>query len=192
VLRAPDARDDGGLILIPVPDALSTSLAKDTDLKVRYFLVEKRVMSLPTVGGSGDALLNADDPLVLTNVMDCDADALKTLPPKGDSQHAILSCRTTFSRAGWTNLGQKPATITDAAKLDVVDFGVSPITVPSGTWDTRRLKMSIVSDSGAPTMNGETHFSEKLGVAVKTHWSIASANGATMTESDSELIAATP
>jgi hypothetical protein len=192
VLRAPGAREDGGLILVPIPDDISASLAKDTDLKVRYFIVEKRVMSLPTVGGAGDTFLSADDPLVLTNVMDCDEDALKTLPPKGDSQHATFACRTSFSRAGWSNLGQKPATSTDAVKLDVVDFGVSSITVPSGTWDARRLKMSIVSNTGAQTVDGETRFSEKLGVAVKTHWRTASANGELMTEADSELIAAMP
>jgi|SRR5579872_2669790 hypothetical protein len=192
VLRTPGAREDGGLILVPVPDDLSTTLAKDADLKVRYFIVEKRVISLPTISSAGDTLLSADDPLVVTNVMDCDEEPLKTLPPNGDAQHATFSCRTTVTAIGWTNSGRKPASTTSAVTLDVVDFGVSSIKLPSGTWDARRLKMSIVSNSGAQNVDGETRFSEKLGVAVKTHWRTAAPNGETMTEADSELIAATP
>jgi hypothetical protein len=192
ILKAPGARADGHLVLVPVPDNLSENLAKATDFKVRYFIVEKRVSSLPAVSGADDALFIAEDPLVTTNVMDCDEEALSSLPPKGDAQHATLSCRTSFARSGWAALGRMPATSTDATKLDVVDFGMSPIALPSGTWDTRRLKLNLVSKSGAQNMEGETRFSEKLGVAVKTRWTFAPPSGDSMTEFDSELIAATP
>jgi hypothetical protein len=191
VLKAPGARADGDLILVPVPDDLAQSLAKDSVFKVRYFVVEKRVSALPALTG-GDALFNAEDPLVTTNVMDCDPESLLALPPKGDAQHATLTCRTTFSRSGWAAQGTKPATSTDATKLDVVDFGVSSIALPSGTWDARRLKLSLTSNSGAQNMEGESRFSERLGVAVQTRWTAASPNGETMTEFVSELIATSP
>jgi hypothetical protein len=191
VLKAPGARADGDLILVPVPDGLAQSLAKDSVFKVRYFIVEKRVSALPALTG-GDALFNGEDPLVTTNVMDCDLEPLNALPPKGDAQHAALSCRTTFSRSGWAAQGSKPATSTDATKLDVVDFGVNSISLPSGTWDARRLKLSLTSNSGAQNMDGEARFSEKLGVAVQTRWVAASPNGESMSEFTSELIAASP
>jgi hypothetical protein len=192
VLRTPGAKADGDLILVPVPDDLAQSLAKDSDFKVRYFVVEKRVSALPAVTGAGDALFSGEDPLVTTNVMDCDPEPMNALPPKGDAQHATLSCRAAFSRSGWAAQGGKPATSTDAAKLDVVDFGVSPIALASGTWDARRLKLSLTSNSGAHNMEGEARFSEKLGAAVQTRWTAASPNGEAMTEFVSELIAASP
>lgn len=195
VLKAPGARADGKLTLVPIPDDLGAALAKNTAFKVRYFIVEKRVISLPAVsGGADDAdpLFNADDPLVTTNVMDCDYDALSSLPPTGAAQHATLSCRTSFERTGWAMYGRKPATSTDTTKLDVIDFGVSQITLPSGTWDVRRLKLGLTSNSGAQDMEGETRFSEKLGVAVKTRWTVAPKDGQSFTEFDSELIAASP
>ena len=192
VLKAPGARADGDLIRVPVPDDLARTLAKDSDFKVRYFVVEKRVSALPALTGAGDALFNDQDLLVTTNVMDCDPEPLLALPPKGDAQHATLSCRTTFSRSGWIGQGSKPATSTDATKLDVIDFGVSSITLPSGTWDARRLKLSLISTSGAQSLEGEARFSEKLGVAVQTRWIAAAPNGETMTEFTSELIATSP
>jgi hypothetical protein len=192
VLKAAGAKTDGDLVLVPVPDDLAQSLAKDSVFKVRYFVVEKRVSALPAVTSAGDALFNGEDPLVTTNVMDCDPEPMNALPPRGDAQHATLACRAAFSRSGWAAQGSKPATSTDAVKLDVVDFGVSSIALPSGTWDARRLKLTLTSNSGANNMEGEARFSEKLGVAVQTRWTSASANGETMTEFVSELIAASP
>ena len=195
VLKAPGAEPDGDMVRVPIPATLSEDLGKGSAFRVRYLVVERRVAALPMLnlgGGADDPLFNPSDPMTTTNAMDCDAEALKNLPPTGDAQHVALPCRATVSRSGGSPSLGAPATTTEAITLDIFDFGLGQVKLPSGSWDVRRLKLDIVPKSGAQTMEGETRFSEKLGVAVKTHWTITSANKDTLIEVDSELIEAKP
>lgn len=194
VLKAPGAAPDGDMVRVPIPAALSEELGKTTAFRVRYLIIEQRVAALPVLnidGGANDPLFNPNDPMITTNAMDCDSEALKNLPPAGDAQHVALSCRATVSRSGGSSVVGAPATSTEAITLDIFDFGLGQVQLPSGSWDVRRLKLNIVPKSGAQTMEGETRFSEKLGVAVKTHWTITP-NKDTLIDLDSELIEAKP
>jgi hypothetical protein len=195
VLNAPGAEADGEMVRVPLPEALSESLGKDSAFRVRYLIVERRVAALPALnvgGGANDPLFNPADPMTTTNAMDCESDALKDLPPIGDAQHVALSCRASVSRSGGTTAAGAPATSTEPVTLDIFDFGLGEIQLPSGTWSVRRLKVDIVPKSGAQTIEGETRFSEKLGVAVKTHWTATSGNNDSIIDLDSELIDAKP
>jgi hypothetical protein len=190
VLRAPGARADGEMIFVPIPAELNSILSKDTALRLRYFVVEKRVAWLPATG-VGDALFSPNDPLQMTNEMDCDHDGLRGFRPLGDARHVALICTMRMTRAGGAALGMKPVSSTQGAKLDVVDLGPDTIDLPSGVWEVRRLKLNFVTSDGGINAEGEASFSEKLGVAVRTRWTHTLPSG-TVSEAESELIAVSP
>jgi hypothetical protein len=191
VLSAPGARPDGDMVFVPIPESLDPTLSKDTAFRLRYFVVEKRAAWLPTTG-VGDALFSADNPLRMTNDMDCDHDGLRNFRPIGGAQHVTLICTTTVTRAGGSALGMKPVSRTYGAKLDVVDLGPDKVDLPSGAWEVRRLKLSFVSsDDDVPNVEGEGSFSERLGIAVRTRWTQTLRSGG-VSETESKLIAFAP
>jgi hypothetical protein len=191
VLSAPGARSDGDMVFVPIPESLNPLLSEDTAFRLRYFVVEKRAAWLPATG-VGDALFSPNDPLRMTNEMECDHDGLRSFRPIGSAQHVTLICTTSMTRAGGTALGMKPVSRTYGGKLDVVDLGPDKLDLPSGAWEIRRLKLSFFSlGDGVPNVEGEGSFSEKLGVAVRTRWTQTLPSGV-VSETESKLIAVEP
>ena len=195
--KTPNAREENGLTVVPVPPEIGDQLAAKSAFKLRAFIVELRKFPAPLPADpkapSGDSLVSADDPLIVTNSMQCDAAALVAFTPIGKSPKATLACQTTFERSGWSASGLMPITMSDSVSLEVSYLGEGRITLPSGEWDVRNLSMKQSSSrENRPGAVVETQFSDKLGAAVKTHVVADPLKGGIATETESELIAVSP
>jgi hypothetical protein len=194
--KSPNVREENGLTVVPIPPEIGDQLAAKSAFKLRAFIVELRKFPAPLPAdpkAPSDSLVSADDPLVVTSSMQCDAAALLAFTPIGKSPETTLACQTTFERSGWSASGVKPITMSDSVSLEVSYLGEGRITLPSGEWDVRNLTMKQMSSrESRPGAVVETQFSDKLGAAVKTHVVVDPLKGAIATETESELIAVSP
>jgi hypothetical protein len=194
--KTPNVREENGLTVVPIPPEIGDQLAAKSAFKLRAFIVELRKFPAPLPAdpkAPSDSLVSADDPLVVTSSMQCDAAALLAFTPIGKSPETTLACQTTFERSGWSASGVKPITMSDSVSLEVSYLGEGRITLPSGEWDVRNLTMKQMSSrESRPGAVVETQFSDKLGAAVKTHVVVDPLKGAIATETESELIAVSP
>jgi len=194
--KAPNAREENGLTVVPIPSEISDKLAVQSAFRLRAFIVELRKFPAPLPAdpkASSDSLISADDPLIVTNLVQCEPAALRDFLPIGKSPKATLTCETTFERSGWSASGIKPIKMSDSVSLEVSYLGEGRIALPSGDWDVRNLTMKQTSSrEGRAGAVVETQFSDKLGAAVKTHVVADPLKGKIVTETVTELIAVSP
>jgi hypothetical protein len=194
--KAPNAHDENGLTVVPIPAEIGDKLAAESAFRLRAFIVELRKFPAPKPPdpkAAGDSLISADNPLIVTTTTQCDPAALGDFLPIGKSPKATLACETTFERSGLSASDVKPIKISDSVSLEVTYLGEGRTTLPSGEWDVRRLSMKQISSrEDHPGAVVETQFSEKLGAAVKTRVVADPLKGGIVTETDTELIAVSP
>jgi hypothetical protein len=194
--KTANAHEENGLTVVPIPPEIGDKLAAKSAFKLRAFIVEVRKFAAPLPAdpkAPADSLVSGDDPLIVTGTTQCDPVALRDFTPIGKSPAATLACQTTFERTGWSESGVKPITMSDSVSLEVSYLGQGRITLPSGEWDVRNLTMKQMSSrEGRPGAVVETQFSDKLGAAVKTHVVADPMKGGIITDTETELIAASP
>src|SRR5579863_8658 len=83
--KAPNAHEENGMTVVPVPAEVADKLAAQSAFKLRAFIFELRKFANPFANPktAGDNVISADDPQVLTNAMQCDVDALAAFMPIG-------------------------------------------------------------------------------------------------------------
>jgi hypothetical protein len=191
--KAPNMRREGDLIVIPIPADITENLAKQSRFRYRSFVLEQRKAAIPGPKNpdAPDASEIGPNPaFVLTNSMECDRTALQAFVPLGVMMKTSLPCKMTMTRTPGADSKVPAANASDAVTMEVSLGDIGRITVPSGTWDVRKLTIKVVpSDAKHPGFEGDTEFALKLGIGVKTHIVSNNPAGAAVVQSDSELIA---
>jgi hypothetical protein len=128
--------------------------------------------------------------LIVPNTVHCDAAALNALLPFGKAQEATIPCENSAERSGG---GAKPTSGNSSLSLDVSYQGGGRVALPSGEWDVPKLSVKPILPAGSSASTlMEMQFSDELGAPVKSHSMVEALNGKFITETDSELISASP
>ena len=193
--KSPKARQEGDLVVVPVPAEISDSLAKQSAFKVHYFITELRKFAFPGTkdpDNPDERAMGPEPAYVLTNTMECDSTELQRFLPLGKTPQITLACKATLVRVPGAGSHVSPLEKNDAVSVEISDQGVGQITLPSGKWEARKFAIKVVpADSSRGGAQSEVQFSTKLGVPIKTHSIISNLSSHTVTETDSELIAFT-
>jgi hypothetical protein len=169
--NAPGAHRDGDLLTVPVPDEIAKQLAKQSQLRFHRVIQELRKSASPhlKLADVGDGAAYTSDPLFTTTVLlECDDAALQAFLPFGHQAQATIPCKQSVTQTPGPGTQLKPADISDTISMELSDGGPGEVTVPSGTWEVRKLSFKYTgSDSAHPSSAGEIMFSTTLGVSVK-------------------------
>jgi hypothetical protein len=195
-LKAPGVKQDGDLVIVPVPSEIGDNLAKQSALKYRYFIAEQRKIAMP---GPKDPKADTgefgpDPAIILSSGLVCDAAMLQRFFPLGHVADLTVPCKQTLSLRPGPGSSLSPVDSTHDMSAELIDNGAGHVTVPSGDFDVRKLTLKETSSNATPTVvTGDIAFSTRLGVAVKTHSTVTAATpSGVVVETDSELIATTP
>lgn len=194
--EAPNAHFDGDLLTIPIASDVGDALAKQSLLKLAYFIQEERKFPLPGARDPAQpnlADIGPDPVMVLTNTLRCDLAGLPSFLPVGAAPHVVLPCERRFERSASRDGHIPPQTISGKVSLDVSYTGSSQVTVPSGNWEVKKLAIKVIPDDPKQVVTeGEILFSPRLGVAIKTRVTGNNQAMHSTSESTSELISLAP
>lgn len=192
--KMPDAKREGDLVTVPVPDDIAEKLSKESAYKGRYFAVEERKYPVPGPSNPDDVAdaKFGDTPLfVLTNRQDCDYGPFDSFFPLGKTPRLTLSCHNIFSRTH-SRIGTDQ-TLDEPISVELSYIGPDKVTLPSGAWDVQKIALKFISgDVSHAAVQSESDVATKLGVAVKAHSVINNPSAHLTSDSTSELIAFKP
>ena len=104
-----------------------------------------------------------------------------------------LACDGIFERTASRD-GLRPArTSRDKLSIDINYTGDDWVTLPSGNWEVKKLTFKMTPEDPARIASeGESLFSPRLGVIVKTHRTGENASAQSSSETTTELISVEP
>lgn len=174
---APGAHRDGNMLTLPVPDQIADQLANQSQLKLHRILQEIRRSAYPhlKLASGDDSTSYVPGALFTTTILrECDDAALQAFLPFGHQADAVIPCKQSVTQTTDPGTQLKPSDTSDTISMELSDGGPGEVTVPSGTWEVRKLSFKFLpSDKSHPSNVGETLFSTKLGASVRTHAIIA-------------------
>jgi hypothetical protein len=192
----PGAHFDEALLTIPIASDIGDALAKQSAFKYAYFIQEIRKFPMPGARdpyGSDLGDIGPEPAYVLTSTYQCDFARLAGFLTSGTTAHVTLPCESIFERTASRD-GQRPAlAIRDKVLVDISYTGEGWITLPSGNWAVKKLGFKMTpEDPSHIASEGESLFSSRLGVIVKTHRTVENPSARSKSESTTELIAVEP
>ncbi len=192
----PGAHFDSNLLTIPIADDVGDALAKQSAFKYAYFIQETRKFPVPGVRDPEHSDLGDIGPepsVVLTNTYQCDFTRLAGFLTSGTTSQVTLPCERIFERTASRD-GHRPAlTIRDKVSVDISYNGDGWITLSSGNWEVKKLAFKMTpEDPSRIGSEGESLFSPRLGVIVKTHRTGENPSAHSKGENTTELISVEP
>lgn len=194
--KAAGATHDGDLVRVPVPADIAEGLAKDSFLKVHYFVTEERRYPMPGPKNPDDAdnaEFGAEPIFVLNNKLACDYDQLKDFLPLGKTPQLALPCHNIFARTQ-ARVGSTADQNSDEAVSVEFSYGGSGQTsLPSGAWDVQKVSLKFApGDDKLPSAHSDFEIAAKLGLPVRVRTFADIPASHLSSESTSELIAIKP
>lgn len=188
--KAANARQEGDLVVVPVPPDLVDRLAEQSSFRFRHFMPEMRRVAWPvprSVEDPDDTAFSPEPGFITTNAIICPETELKRFLPIGAVPAMALWCRVAVAHTAWPAGHLTAIDRENDEKLKLSYQGKDQITLPSGTWNVQNLSYKYDSSEKDRPAETEIAFSERLGVGVKSHVRYLPAGGSAI-DLVSELI----
>jgi hypothetical protein len=195
-LKMPDARREGGMLVIPVPDAVADKLAQEGGFKMQYFLVEERNFPMPALEDPddlGSAAIGDTPGFIATTSFKCDDTTFKAFFPIGSTPQVTLPCHSVATRSHSRVKNLPDMSHDEPLSAELTYLGTGKLNLPSGEWEVQKIGLKFTpTDVTQPPSEGQYDVSTKLGMIVRVHALIADSKMNFTSETESQLIAYKP
>lgn len=173
--KAVGARIDGGLLVVPIPDAVSDAYAAFSAVQYRLFLTDRRRFPVPAPAaepqaGAESQVFGTVPASIVTTEFECDKAALQSFLPFGKTPRVQVECLQSVESLRLLPALQwpPPPTAQAAVSMGLAYEGRSRVTTPAGEWPVQNIHITLSLPEGGREER-DLLFSDTIGATIRVH-----------------------